>query len=614
MCGIVAVYNKKERPVCKDILEPMTACIVHRGPDDEGFYYDRHVALGFRRLSIIDLSTGHQPLPNEDETLWLIFNGEIYNYLSLREELITQGHRFRTNTDSEVLLHLYEQHGRDFVVRLRGMFAFVIYDSVRGEFFGARDYFGIKPMYWTETDTGFLFASEIKSILVHPGVSREVDPFAFLNYLTFQYVPEPRTMFSGIEKLPPATWFHLTATGIETRQYFQIRMDPDETKSFEYYVQEIRDKLQDSVLAHRMSDVPRGAFLSGGVDSTIICALFQKHEAINTFSVGYNESHYSELSVAIKTAAILGTRHHEFVITPQEYLSVLPKLAWHQDEPVADPSAIAIHFLARMAREHVTVVLSGEGADELFGGYNIYREPTALSLFKHIPAFVNPILRGIARILPDGVKGRSFILRGTEPLENRFFGNARIFSTEEKLLVSTLEAGFIRQFGDARAITRPFYEQSKDWDAETRMQYIDIKTWLPGNILMKADKMTMANSLELRVPFLDIEVLKVISRIPTRYKIAHGTTKYILRQAFKDMIPEHVVSKKKLGFPVPIRMWLKDQFHPWAEEKLRNNDMGDWINRDYMLKLLSDHRNGKHDNSRPLWTVLMFLLWVESYL
>ncbi len=614
MCGIVAVYNKQEKPVSKDILEPMTQCIVHRGPDDEGYCFDGHIALGFRRLSIIDLNTGHQPMTNEDGSLWLIFNGEIYNYMPLREELLSQGHRFGTNTDSEVILHLYEQYGRDCVTRLRGMFAFIIYDSTEGDFFGARDYFGIKPLYWSETDESFLFASEIKSILAHPAISRTVDPYAYLNYLTFQYVPEPRTMFTGIEKLPPATWFHLSAQGMQTQQYYQIRFQPDASTSFECYMQEIRDKLQDSVLAHRMSDVPRGAFLSGGVDSTIICALFQKHESINTFSVGYNEGQYSELSEATKTAAILGTRHHEYIITPGEYLSVLPKLAWHQDEPVADPSAIAIHFLARMAREYVTVVLSGEGADELFGGYNIYREPSALSLFRYVPTAIKTLLKGIARLLPEGLKGREFILRGTEPLENRFFGNARIFSAEEKLLVSHLDAGFIRQFGDARAITRPFYEQCQNWDDETKMQYIDLKTWLPGNILMKADKMTMANSLELRVPFLDLEVLKVVLRIPTRYKITHGTTKYILRQAFRDMIPEHVFSKKKLGFPVPIRLWLKDQFYAWAQEKISCNEMGEWISRDYMLKLLSDHKTGKHDNSRQLWTVLMFLLWAESYL
>lgn len=614
MCGIVAVYNKQEKPVSINILEPMTQCIVHRGPDDEGCYYDGNIALGFRRLSIIDLNTGHQPMTNEDGSLWLIFNGEIYNYLPLRAELLSQGHRFSTNTDSEVILHLYEQYGRDCVTRLRGMFAFIIYDSTEGDLFGARDYFGIKPLYWSETDEGFLFASEIKSILAHPAISRTVDPHAYMNYLTFQYVPEPRTMFTGIQKLPPATWFHLSTQGMKTQHYYQIRFTPDESKPFEYYMREIRDKLQDSVLAHRMSDVPRGAFLSGGVDSTIICALFQKHESINTFSVGYDEGQYSELSDATKTAAILGTRHHEYIITPGEYLRVLPQLAWHQDEPVADPSAIAIHFLAQMAREYVTVVLSGEGADELFGGYNIYREPSALSLFRYVPTAIKTLLKGIARLLPEGLKGRGFILRGTEPLENRFFGNAQIFSAEEKLLVSHLDAGFICQFGDARAITRPFYEQCQNWDDETKMQYIDLKTWLPGNILMKADKMTMANSLELRVPFLDIEVLKVVLRIPTRYKITHGTTKYILRQAFRDMIPKHVFSKKKLGFPVPIRLWLKDQFYAWAQEKIGHNEMGEWISRDYMLKLLSDHKSGKHDNSRPLWTVLMFLLWAESYL
>lgn len=613
MCGIVAVFNKSTLPVDPKLLDSMLDVIVHRGPDDGRAKCMDNVGLGFRRLSIIDLSTGMQPLTNEDETIWLIFNGEIYNYQEHTEALKAKGHVFRTHTDSEVLIHLYEEYGTDFLPRLRGMFAFVIYDSVKKTFFGARDYFGIKPMYYTQTADSFVFGSEIKSLLQSPSVKREVNPQAFLNYLTFQYVPEPDTMFSGINKLPPASYFVLDANGFSINKYYQIAFAPDNSLSLDDYAHQIRETLEESILAHRMSDVPRGAFLSGGIDSTIICAMFKKYEDIHTFSVGYHEEQYSELSVAAQTAEILKTKHHEYKITPTEYLDNLPRLIWHQDEPVADPSAISVYFLARMAREYITVVLSGEGADELFAGYNIYREPHDLKVFDRIPTVLKPFLSGMADLLPRGIKGKSFIQRGCSPLEDRFFGNAKIFTQKEKYRVSTLPKATIDSFGDARKVTAPFYKLAKGYDDETRMQFIDLNTWLPGNILMKADKMTMANSLELRVPFLDIKVLELISRIPTQYKIAEGTTKYILRQAFKDVVPEHVVSKKKLGFPVPLRQWLKNEFFAWAYELIKSSPTDAFIDKKEMLRMLIEHKNTTHDNSRQLWTLLMFMLWHREY-
>jgi len=613
MCGIVAVFNKSQQAVDPELLNKMLEVIVHRGPDDGRSKFIDNVGLGFRRLSIIDLSTGMQPLTNEDETIWLIFNGEIYNYLELTETLKAQGHVFKTHTDSEVLIHLYEQHGTEFLPMLRGMFSFILYDSAKHQLIGARDYFGIKPMYYTQTNGAWIFGSEIKSLLESPAVQREVNPQAFLNYLTFQYVPEPDTMFAGIQKLPPATWFTLSAKGFQTGKYYQIKFSPDPSLPIEHYIKEIQGTLEESILAHRMSDVPRGAFLSGGIDSTIICALFKKYEDIHTFSVGYNEEQYSELSVAAQTAKILGTKHHEYIITAKEYLDKLPELVWHQDEPVADPSAISVYFLARMAREYITVVLSGEGADELFAGYNIYREPGDLKMFDKIPETLKPYLKSAAGFLPRGMKGKSFIQRGCSPLQDRFFGNAKIFLQPEKYGISTLPRSIIDSLGDARKVTAPFYSLAKDYDDETAMQFIDLNTWLPGNILMKADKMTMANSLELRVPFLDIKVLELISKIPTKYKIAGGTTKYVLREAFRDIVPEHVVSKKKLGFPVPLRKWLKDEFFAWAYDLIKNSASDSYINKKEVLRLLIEHKNTSHDNSRQLWTILMFMLWQREF-
>ncbi|MDD2332222.1 MAG: asparagine synthase (glutamine-hydrolyzing), partial [Candidatus Cloacimonetes bacterium] len=453
----------------------------------------------------------------------------------------------------------------------------------------------------------------IKSIVEHPSVARKINPQAYLNYLTFQYVPEPDTMFEGINKIPPGHYFRIDSSGIHLASYFTIQFKPEPERAFADFVAEVRETIDNSVNAHRVSDVPRGAFLSSGVDSTIITAMMKQYEDIKTFSVGYNEGKYSELSDAKKSAEKLGTEHHEYIITAAEYQSMLPKLAWHQDEPVADPSAISIFFLARMAREHITVVLSGEGADELFGGYNIYHEPTSLRVFNYVPSVLNPVIRSIASLIPDGVSGKSFLLRGTQSLENRFFGNARIFGTEAKKRITNLDRNTFGKYFDATRITKPWYQRCAGLDDETRMQYIDLNTWLPGNILMKADKMTMANSLELRVPFLDIEVLKLIQRIPTKYKITAGTTKYVLRQAFKDILPPDVTSKRKLGFPVPLRLWLKKEFYPWAIEQLSTGDCQPWVNKTHALKLLEDHKAGKADNSRPLWTILMFLLWKDAF-
>ncbi|MEW9667328.1 asparagine synthase (glutamine-hydrolyzing) [Ammoniphilus sp. 3BR4] len=613
MCGFVALYNKKQQPLSPQHLKSMTDLIIHRGPDDQGFHIDRHVGLGFRRLSIIDLEGGKQPLCNEDGDIWIAFNGEIYNYQELQKWLKDRGHRFKTESDTETIVHLYEEVGFDCPKHLRGMFGFVIWDKKKNILFGARDHFGIKPFYWTETENAFAFGSEIKSLLQVEGVEKKVNPTSFYHYLTFQYVPDPETMFDGIHKLPPGHSVLIQEGDMKIQPYWTVEFLPED-KPFSYFVEGTRGILKDSVDKHRVSDVPRGAFLSSGIDSSSIVALLRQHEDVKTFTVGFDIPGYSELDIARETAQFLKTDHHEVKISADRYLEELPRLIWHQDEPVADPSAIALYFVAELASKHVTVVLSGEGADEFFGGYNIYREPHSLRFFSGMPGFLKSSLRHAAELLPEGTKGKSFIIRGSKSVEERFFGNALIFSEELKEKVTMKSLAADPMYVTAQEITAAIYKNAKSYDDVTKMQYLDIHTWLRGNILMKADKMTMANSLELRVPFVDPKVFEFAATIPTQYKIANGTTKHVLREAMKDILPPQIKSRKKLGFPVPTRHWLKHDFYNWAKELIYDSNVDEFINKAYVLYMLDEHKEGKADYGRKLWTVLVFMLWHQIYM
>lgn len=613
MCGIAGLYYRDGRPVEEPILTAMTDRIVHRGPDDDGFYIDGSVGLGFRRLSIIDLEGGHQPLCNEDGTVWIAFNGEIYNYKEIRRQLIDRGHQFRTEADTEVIVHLYEEKGPDCVKDLRGMFGFAIWDMKNQSVMVARDHFGIKPVYYTQTDEVIAFGSEIKSLLAIPGVQREVDREAFWNYLTFQYAPDPLTMFRSIQKLPAAHYMIIKNGSVKLERYWSVEFQ-EENRPLSYYIEGTREILRNSVAAHMNSDVPRGAFLSSGVDSSTIVALLKELEQVQTFTVGFEGAGgQSEVDYARETARILGTNHRDTIISAQEYLDVLPKLIHYQDEPVADPSAIALYFVAELASKYVTVVLSGEGADEVFGGYTIYREPLSLRMFDYIPPSMRHALGGMAEKFPEGMKGRSFFMRGAKTVQERFVGNAFIFGEEMK-------EHFVRYRPEQYDIRRPmditgaYYDRVKNYDDVTKMQYLDFHTWLTGDILMKADKMTMANSLELRVPFLDKEVFEFASKIPMQYRMMNGTTKYVLREAVKDLVPREVAQRPKLGFPVPTRQWLKKEFYGWARDIIDASPVDHLINKDYILHLLEDHKNGVRDNARKVWTILVFMLWHRQYI
>ncbi|WP_342432693.1 asparagine synthase (glutamine-hydrolyzing) [Neobacillus sp. FSL H8-0543] len=612
MCGFIGCINdnaQTDNDEGNELFKKMNEMITHRGPDDEGYYQDEFIQFGFRRLSIIDIENGHQPLTYENERYWIIFNGEIYNYLELRQELQQNGLTFATNSDTEVIVALYSQLREKAVNKLRGMFTFVIWDKQVQVLFGARDRFGIKPFFHYEGNGRTYFASEKKSILLALEKA-ELNLDSLQHYLTYQYVPEPDTLSAGIKKLEPGCYFtKRIGSPINILKYWKASFKPA-NKSETDFVNEIKEVLIDSVKLHMRADVPVGSFLSGGIDSTIIASIAKDfHPAIKTFSVGFQRNGFSEIDVAKESAAKLGVENISYVITPEEYMEELPKIIWHMDDPLADPACVPLYFVAREAKRHVKVVLSGEGADELFGGYNIYREPHSLRIFNKIPRVIKTFLRWAARMLPEGMKGKSFIERGVTPIEKRYIGNAKMFSEKEKrkLLVNYREG---INFTD---ITKLLYQESLGYNAVEQMQYIDIHTWLRGDILLKADKMTMAHSLELRVPFLDKAVFDVASKIPARLKTTSGTTKYILRKAFEGIVPDHVLSRKKLGFPVPIRHWLKDEMNDWAKGIIRESNTDHLINKTYLLKIFDDHCQGKFDYSRKIWTVLMFMLWHQVY-
>lgn len=612
MCGFVTFFsnnliNNKD----KNILNLMLSSISHRGPDDQGVYHDDNVFLGFRRLSIIDLDNGHQPFSYDKDNYQIVFNGEIYNYIELREILVKKGYSFSTNSEAEVILAAYKCYGDDFVKHLRGMFSFVIWDKLNQQLFAARDPFGIKPLFYTENNNGFYCASESKSLLYSNDISSDINFNSFHDYLTFQFVPEPNTMLKNIHVLEPGCILKKKINqSHEIIRYYSLNFAP-EIQNIEDRKFKIKKVLEESVRTHMRSDVPVATFLSGGIDSTIVTYLASKiNPNIKTFTVGFEVDGYSEIDLAQETANELGVENINIKVSPQEFIEELPNIIWHMDNPVADPASIPLYFVCKEAKKHVTVVLSGEGSDELFGGYNIYHEPSSLKVFSHIPNSIKQLLKTGARLIPEGVKGKSFIERGCTTLEERYIGNAKIFNEMEK---SHIIKGYNEKFSP-KSITKPFFDKVKGLDAVTKMQYIDINTWLRGDILVKADRMSMANSLELRVPFLDKEVFKVASKLSLNDKINKNTTKYLLREAFKEELPMCVVNRKKLGYPVPIRLWLKNELYDWAVNLINENVIEDYIDKKDILLMLEKHKTGKIDYSRRIWTILIYILWYKIFI
>lgn len=605
MCGYVGFTNTIND--ANRIIGEMMDKIKHRGPDSEGKYVDEDIALGFRRLSIIDLNTGSQPIYNEDNSKVLLFNGEIYNFQKIREELIAKGHIFTTKTDSEVLIHGYEEFGEYLLNKLRGMFSFVIWDKNTKELFGARDFFGIKPLYYAKMGDAFMFGSEIKSFLVHPSFVKEMNEDALENYLTFQYSPTTETFFKNVWKLPPAHFFKYKNGELTVKRYWEVKFDADEKPDMEEWVNRISDTFKNSVEAHKISDVEVGSFLSSGVDSSYAAAVANVDK---TFTVGFGtDEKYNEIGWAKEFSKYIGKENISKVITPEEYWGNIAKIQYHMDEPLADPSAIALYFVCSKASEYVKVVLSGEGADEIFGGYNVYREPMAIPAYNAIPKCIRRGIGAVASKLPPK-RGINFLVRRGKDLEERFIGNAYMFSEKERKALLKIKTNA----PDAAAITKPFYDKVKDKDAVTKMQYLDLHLWMTGDILLKADKMSMANSLELRVPFLDKEVMALAEKIPTRYRVNDENTKIAMRKAALRATPPQTANKKKLGFPVPIRVWLKeDKYYSIVKDAFTSETAKHYFNTNLLIDLLDEHRNGKRDNSRKIWTVYIFLVWHKVY-
>lgn len=605
MCGYVGFVSSNmvtKEPVIKKMMNR----IIHRGPDSEGIYTDEHIALGFRRLSIIGLEDGMQPIFNEDKSLVLVFNGEIYNYQKLKDDLLRKGHVFYTHSDSEVLIHLYEEEGKDMLNKLRGMFSFSIYDKKDKSLFIARDYFGIKPLYYGTAGDSFLFGSEIKSFLDHPEFKKELNYDALESYLSFQYSSLSETFFKGIYKLTPGHYMIYKDGKLEITRFFQADFDCNDNIQLDPLVDEIEDVFLDSIKAHKISDVEVGSFLSSGIDSSYAATVFQGDK---TFTVGFNYDQYNEVDYAKELSQIINITNESKLIGDKEYWDSLPKVQYHMDEPLADPSAVALYFVSELASKYVKVVLSGEGADELFGGYNIYREPFSLASYARIPFPIRKFIGKFANILPD-IKGKSFLQRGGQKIEDRYIGNARVFSNKERKNILRIKTNA----PDTNKVTKEFFELAENYDDTTKMQLIDINTWLIGDILLKADKMSMAHSLELRVPFLDKEVFKLARTIPLKYKVNKENTKFALRMAARRVIPKKVADKKKLGFPVPIRVWLKEKEY---YEKVKSYFMKPIAREIFiyeeLMKLLDNHYNGKKDNSRKIWTIYIFLLWYEVF-
>ena len=600
MCGIAGFIGKDKDK--KKILKNMCDRIKHRGPDAQGYYVKGDAALGQRRLSIIDIEGGKQPMFSKDEKLVVVFNGEIYNYKELKSEL--SDYPFQTNSDTEVLLYGYKEWGSELPKHLRGMFAFALYDIENKTLFCARDPFGIKPFYYYQNDGDFMFASEIKAFLDHPKFKKEFNESILAPYLSFSFTPTTETFFKGVKRLDAGYSLTYKEGEMKLNRYFDLNFDIQK-EDYDKTVDNISDVMTDSVNHHMISDVEVGSFLSSGIDSSYLVSLAKPDK---TYTVGYDIPRYDETNYAKDLTEKLGISNTNKKITKEEYMQILPKIMYHMDEPASDPAVVALYFVANIASKDVKVVLSGEGADEFFGGYNYYREEVDYAFYNKIPFFIRHGISKFFSLFPP-VRGINFLVRRGEKLEDSYIGVNKVWSEKEtkKLLKN-------KPVVENRAITKPVYDEFKDKSNIVKMQAIDINFWLMKDILQKADRMTMANSLEGRVPFVDTEVFKVASSLPIEYKVTKENTKVALRDAAKKVIPNESYKKKKLGFPVPIRDWIKeDDVYKELKRELNSKVAKKFFNTEILLKMLDEHKNGKKDNYRKVWTVYTFLKWYDVF-
>jgi asparagine synthase (glutamine-hydrolysing) len=623
MCGIAGIVGPEiagDAASAEELIARMCGVIAHRGPDDEGHYVAGEAALGMRRLSIIDVGGGHQPISNEDGRVWIVFNGEIYNHHDLRKELIARGHGFATRSDTETIVHLYEEEGERCVERLRGMFAFAIWDSSKRSLLLARDRAGKKPLHYAQVGEALLFGSEIKSLLQYGGLAREVNPEAISDYLSFGYVPDPLTAFRGVYKLPPGHTLTFKDGRVSTRRYwdFSYRGESGPERDESYYVERLRDLLTEAVRVRLESEVPLGAFLSGGIDSSTIVALMAREmgRAVKTFSIGFNESAFDELKYARLTSERFRTDHHEFIVTP-DICRIVDDIVWSHDEPFADVSSIPTYVVSKMAREHVTVVLSGDGGDELFGGYERYVVEEGRKRYERIPSFIRRrLLLSASRALPPGAYGKRFL--GNIALEAgpRYVDNAAYFNEEAKRALLSAEMRHrLNGYNSAVAFEHLYATPASEARLD-RLMYLDSKTYLPGDILVKVDRMSMAHSIETRAPLLDHQLIEFVQTIPASLKLRGMETKYILKQAVKGLIPDEIIFRPKQGFDVPIKHWFNHELRELLDDTLndaRTHARG-YFDRRAVINILNDHRRGVRDQARHLWGFLMLELWHRAFI
>ena len=612
MCGFIGIYNKNGvSETGKADAAAMSHAIRHRGPDLDRAYGEGRAYFAFRRLSIIDLEGGAQPFVSDDGRYFAVYNGEVYNYLELREELVSRGVAFRTRSEIETLVALYENHGPSFINRLRGMFAFLIYDNKTGVLMAGRDPFGIKPLYYRETADGYVFASEMKAFLFDSGYDGfKVDPTLLQHYLTFQYVTEPDTITGDIRILPKGSYMLCDGEHTETECYYRPVFAPAKGSYAEKKLR-LREAVERSVESHMLSDVPLGSFLSSGVDSAVITAVASKlSPGIKAFTVGFDVPGYSELEDAAAISAHLDIDHIKLQCTLKDFTDSYEKVIYHLDSPVGDPSVVAIYLISQEAARHVKVILSGEGSDELFGGYQQYATAPVCDRLGRLPRFIKAPLAALARALPPSVKGRGFLLRGLTPVEQRFVGNSFVFDElSKRRILKTFDPAV--HFTDR---TKDIYAQASGYGTLLKMQYCDLHTWLPSDILVKGDRLSMAHALEARVPYLDKEVFKAARSLCDRDKLSHDTTKSILRDTFSDLLNRETVVRPKKGYPVPVRVWLRGELYEWARHILAENPAEQYIDTAEALRLLELHRAGKGDYYHHIWVLLSFMTWYRLYI
>ena len=624
MCGIAGIYHfKSQEPVSRGLLKAMTDTLVHRGPDDEGFYTCGPVGLGHRRLSIIDLDGGHQPITNEDESVWVVFNGEIYNFGDLHDGLVKKGHIFKTRSDTEVIVHLYEEEGEKCFERLRGMFAIAIWDGRNRKLLLARDRVGKKPLFYFYNGCELAFASEVKAILQVPGVSREIDPQAVSDYFSFLYIPAPKSIFKQIRKVLPGRYLVVSDQGVHEREYWDISFAQTEEHTEEEWCNRLIDTYREAVRLRLVSDVPLGAFLSGGIDSSSVVAAMAQfcNEPVTTCSIGFEEKEFNELDYAREIAARFNTNHHERIVRP-DAVGVVEKLVWHYDEPFADSSAVPTYYVSQIARERVTVALAGDGGDENFAGYRRYyfdrRENTMRAL---LPAAIRePVFGTLASLYPKA-DWAPRIFRGKATFENlacspieAYFRSVAALRPELKRQV--LDRDLLHQLDgyDSLDVLRFYYDRADTADPLSRIQYVDIKTYLTDDILVKVDRASMAHSLEVRAPMLDHKLMELAASMPSSLKLRGTHGKYIFKKALERVLPDSVLYRKKMGFAVPLARWFRHDLKELAHSVMFSRNVSSLVNQASVRRVWQEHQSGLRDRSTELWTLLMFSLWEQQFM